>query len=295
MRWAVLGLVGLSPGRAEIDADWHRKRLYDIEQTRAKLRSTYAEYDPPMRRLLDYAGLDPDHALLRWGNFDRTLYPAVHGVRARRHGPLVPVPAQHPVDLGAEPEAQGRHPGLLSRSRRPGARRSDGRDRCGRRRDVGPDDQLVGPARARARHRRRRSAASSWATRTCRACSSPTTDPRGVPEAPARRRLGGRVEVLNTGHLGYSPEQEYYTLVRVRRPAQAPVRRPQPLRQRLRRPLRGPRKARATGRREVLAGRDRPVLPDPPAHLAGGPRPVGQPGARGEESRDSTRAGSRTS
>ena len=27
-----------------------------------------------MRRLLDYAGLDPDHALLRWGNFDRTLY-----------------------------------------------------------------------------------------------------------------------------------------------------------------------------------------------------------------------------
>src|SRR4029079_5148878 len=29
---------------------------------------------PPMRRLLDYAGLDPGHALLRWGNFDRTLY-----------------------------------------------------------------------------------------------------------------------------------------------------------------------------------------------------------------------------
>src|SRR5262249_49333939 len=28
-----------------------------------------------------------------------------------------------------------------------------------------------------------------------------------------RKRLGGPVEILNTGHLGYSPEQYYYTLV----------------------------------------------------------------------------------
>ena len=28
-----------------------------------------------------------------------------------------------------------------------------------------------------------------------------------------RKRLGGSVEVLNTGHLGYSPEQYYYSLV----------------------------------------------------------------------------------
>src|SRR5271157_3621933 len=73
-RWAVLQGIGIPPGRDEIDADWRRRRLHDIEQTRGKLRSTYAEYDPAMRRLLDYAGLDPDHALLRWGNFDRTLY-----------------------------------------------------------------------------------------------------------------------------------------------------------------------------------------------------------------------------
>src|SRR5436190_23933926 len=29
-RWALLQTVGLSPSRAEIDADWRRKRLYDI-------------------------------------------------------------------------------------------------------------------------------------------------------------------------------------------------------------------------------------------------------------------------
>ena len=70
----MLRAVGLSPDRADVDADWRRKRLYDIDQTRAKLREVYAEYDPAMKRLLTYAGLDPDHALLRWGNFDRTLY-----------------------------------------------------------------------------------------------------------------------------------------------------------------------------------------------------------------------------
>ena len=72
-RWGFLQAVGLTPYRAEVDADWQRKRLYDIGQTRAKLRDVYAGYDPAMKRLLTYAGLDPDHALLRWGNFDRTL------------------------------------------------------------------------------------------------------------------------------------------------------------------------------------------------------------------------------
>ena len=28
-----------------------------------------------------------------------------------------------------------------------------------------------------------------------------------------KTRLGGPVEILNTGHLGYSPEQYYYTLI----------------------------------------------------------------------------------
>ena len=50
-----------------------RKRRFDIEQSRGTLASTFAEYSPPLQRLLQYAGLDPDHALVRWGNFDRTV------------------------------------------------------------------------------------------------------------------------------------------------------------------------------------------------------------------------------
>ena len=39
----------------------------------ATLAGTFAEYPPKLQRLLRYAGLDPDHALVRWGNFDRTV------------------------------------------------------------------------------------------------------------------------------------------------------------------------------------------------------------------------------
>src|SRR5271157_4217966 len=35
-RWTVLQGIGIPPGRDEIDADWRRKRLHDIEQTRGR-------------------------------------------------------------------------------------------------------------------------------------------------------------------------------------------------------------------------------------------------------------------
>ena len=47
--------------------------VFDIEQSHGSLASTFAEYSPKLQRLLEYAGLDPDHALVRWGNFDRTV------------------------------------------------------------------------------------------------------------------------------------------------------------------------------------------------------------------------------
>ena len=72
-RWVALRVLGKTIDRSETDADWRHKRLYDIEQTRGKLQGVYDEYDPKMKALLDYTGLDPQHALLRWGNFDRTL------------------------------------------------------------------------------------------------------------------------------------------------------------------------------------------------------------------------------
>src|SRR5205814_5230861 len=46
-RWAALRMVGLEPDRDAIDAEWRRKRIYDMESARAQLGATFQEYDPP--------------------------------------------------------------------------------------------------------------------------------------------------------------------------------------------------------------------------------------------------------
>ena len=66
-------LIGAPPARAEIAGSWASWRAQGVESTRAMYRSIYGETKPPMRRLLKYAGLTPDDAVLRWGNFDKIL------------------------------------------------------------------------------------------------------------------------------------------------------------------------------------------------------------------------------
>jgi hypothetical protein len=211
-RWVVLQRFGIHPDRDEIDADWRRRRLHDIEQTRGKLRSTYAEYDLAMRKLLDYAGLDPDHALLRWGNFDRTLYlpstvfvaddagrsyrfrPGMRSIWVRNLKLKGGILAYFPVPLRPELDKIVEGTGALV---------------------VSNSVQTI----------------NSWGLRG----PEPVTDAplRGIvlgdsymqglfvgdDQTPSEclkrhlsRNLKTRVEILNTGHLGYSPEQEYYTL-----------------------------------------------------------------------------------
>ena len=213
-RWGLLQAVGLSPDRAEVDADWQRKRLYDIGQTRAKLRDVYAGYDPAMKRLLTYAGLDPDHALLRWGNFDRTLY--------------LPSTVFEPDDTGRSYRFRPNTRSIWVRNMKlrggilayfpvpdgPGLVRSGRRHRRARRLDFGPKHQFLGPARAGAEHRRR--LARDRAGRFVHAgpVRRRRSDAAGMLEAQAcHERLKTDTEILNTGHLGYSPEQEFYTLV----------------------------------------------------------------------------------
>ena len=65
--------MGLARGRPGTDDDWRRFRQLGIEVTRPKVEQLYAEFDPAYQRLMRYAGLDPEHAVLRWGNFDWTL------------------------------------------------------------------------------------------------------------------------------------------------------------------------------------------------------------------------------
>ena len=99
--------IGLPPDRAEIDADWQRKRQFDIEQSRRTLEGTFAKYPPAMQRVLHFAGLDPEHALVRWGNFDRTVLLPSTVFEAEQFGSIVSIPAECPLDLGPQFSSQG--------------------------------------------------------------------------------------------------------------------------------------------------------------------------------------------
>jgi hypothetical protein len=72
-RQAVRQVLGLPKPRDEVDAAWKRYRELGVEESRRVLDQVYAEADPAMQRLMRYAGLDADHGLLRWGNYNVTL------------------------------------------------------------------------------------------------------------------------------------------------------------------------------------------------------------------------------
>ena len=72
-REVALATIGVPNPRSEIDERWRRFRLQGIEESRRAHQAMYQDVDQPYQRLMRYAGLDPVHGLLRWGNFDRTL------------------------------------------------------------------------------------------------------------------------------------------------------------------------------------------------------------------------------
>ncbi len=59
--------------RAEIDQQWERYRRRGIAESRGQLIEMYESTSPPYQGLMRYTGIDPDHGLLRWGNYDLTL------------------------------------------------------------------------------------------------------------------------------------------------------------------------------------------------------------------------------
>ena len=68
-RWA----VGLPVPREEIEARHARDRRQAIDDAARLFRVSFSEQEEPIRRLFRYAGSDPDAGLLRWGNYDQTL------------------------------------------------------------------------------------------------------------------------------------------------------------------------------------------------------------------------------
>ena len=212
-REAVRRLLGLPRPRSEVDAAWERSRRLGIEASRRGLDRVFAEADPAYRRLMQYAGLDPGHGLLRWGNYDQTL--------------LLPATI-------FEPDDQGRSYRLKPRTRSIWLRNLTLKS------DVlmfflvpdepGLADAIRGTPAVPVE--RSRQTTNSWGLRG----PEPELDAplRGIvlgdsfmqgmfvgddatPPECLRRYLQGhlktRVSILNTGVLGYSPEQYYHSLL----------------------------------------------------------------------------------
>jgi len=205
--------VGVPPDRSEIDAEWARYRQQGIVDSLREFPKVFAEIDPPLQRLMKYAGNDPETGILRWGNFSQTL--------------LLPSTVFLPDDTGR------------SYRLRPNTRSVWLRNLTIQRIPLtfflvpdGPDlgEAMRGTAAVRVEGSVQTT--NSWGLR------GPEPDPsaplRGIvlgdsfmqalfigddqtPSECLRRylqkQLKTRVSVLNTGHLGYSPEQEYYTLL----------------------------------------------------------------------------------
>lgn len=66
-------LLALPTPREEIDASWSRFREDGIAYSRRAHQEMYADISPEYQRLLRYAGLEPGRGILRWGNYNRTL------------------------------------------------------------------------------------------------------------------------------------------------------------------------------------------------------------------------------
>ena len=211
-RWSLLQVVGITPHREEINADWKRRRLHDIEQTRGKLRSTYAEYGPSMQRLLDHAGLDPDHALLRWGNFDRTLYlpstvfeaddtgrsyrfrPGTRSIWVRNLKLKGGILAYFPVPVSERLSQVVEGTGALVVETSVQTTNSWGLR--------GPEPDTEAPLRGIVLGDSYMQGLFVGDDQTPSECLK--------RELSVKLKIGA--EILNTGHLGYSPEQEFFTL-----------------------------------------------------------------------------------
>jgi hypothetical protein len=211
-RWTAMRTVGLEPDRAEIDADWKRRRLFDVESAHGRFRRTFAEYNEAQKRLLEFAGMDPDHVLLRWGNFDKTVMLASTVFEADDSG-----------------RSYRLRPGVRSIWIRSFQKRGDVKEYI-QIPDRPETAELVKKAGAVIVDGSAQMT-NSWGLRGPEPDTKATL--RGIvlgdsymqglfvgdDQTPTeclkrdlKKRMDGTVEVLNTGHLGYSPEQYYYSL-----------------------------------------------------------------------------------
>jgi len=208
-RW----VVGLPTPREEIDAAVRRNRLLSVDDAARRYRENFPSMPEPIQRLFRYAGSDPDHGLLRWGNYDQilllpsTVFEADDSGRSYRLRPNFRSiwvrnvsPKKTPLTLLIVPD----RPELAEVLRGSGGvivtTSVQTTNSWGLR---GPEPDLSAPLRGIV-------LGDSY-------MQGMFIDDEHTPPECLRRRLedrfGTRVSVLNTGHLGYSPEQYYYTFL----------------------------------------------------------------------------------
>jgi hypothetical protein len=205
--------LGDGPSRSEIEAGWARYRRQSIAEAEQSFRSGFDELDPAVRRLMKYAGNDPETGVLRWGNFDRILLlpstifePDDHGRSYRLRPNTRAVWLRNitvgkiPVTFFLVPDGPGMHEAARGTRAALVAGSLQTTNSWGLR---GPEPDVSAPLRGII-------LGDSFMQGLFIA------DDETPPERLRRdleEHLGRRVSVLNTGHLGYSPEQEYFTLI----------------------------------------------------------------------------------
>jgi hypothetical protein len=209
---AVGHVVGISTSQSEADLA-QRARQMGIEATRARAERFYLDAEPDCRRMLRYAGLDPEQMLLCPGNYDWTLvlsskvFDADDSGRSYRFKPQThsiwlmyyprygggPMPLLVPDGPGLRDAVRGIVVVTVETSRQT-------TNSWGLR---GPEPDLGAPLRGIV-------VGDSYMQ------GAFIGDAETAPEC-LRRYLGDHlktgVSILNTGVMGYSPEQYYHTLV----------------------------------------------------------------------------------
>jgi hypothetical protein len=212
-KWRVQRSIGLEPPRSEVDAYWRARRARREVTTRERYRKSFETLAPKIQAFFRAAGMDPDEAVLRWGNYDMTLVMS-NQVLARNDA--------------------GRQYQLLPHVRSAWYRELEvlGMDVCI---FLLPDTPKLNRLAAEAGAE---IVPGLFQTTNSWGCRGPEPDPnaplRGLvlgdsfmqgffvndsdsPPEQLRKSLqaeiGAEVSILNTGTLGYCPEHYYYTLL----------------------------------------------------------------------------------
>ncbi len=210
--YVVEHVIGLSPDRAAVEAEWTARRTLGIANTRRVLERFYGETTPRMRELFRVAGMDPDHGLIRYGRGDQAflISPQVFELdtagRSYRMRPNVRSVWLRQITLNNGPFGMFQ---VL--------------DDLAHRQAAAQAGAIVDEGSAQV--------TNSWGLRGPE--PNPAADVRGIvlgdsfmqgmfngdgdtPPIQLERALAEAwnvpVSILNTGCIGYSPEQYYYSL-----------------------------------------------------------------------------------